>query len=199
MASNGDLTRHHDTPQDHSIWVHGRPEPVPITIAEYDPQWPTQFHRLANRITNALGTKALAVEHVGSTSVPGLAAKPIIDIALTVRDSAAEALYVPELELAGFVLVIREPGWHEHRAFKYYEPNANVHVFGPGCPEIERQLMFRQWLIDHPEDLQRYQGAKIDAASLTNAANEIVTVYNRHKESVIRDIYDRMFRDRGWL
>jgi GrpB-like predicted nucleotidyltransferase (UPF0157 family) len=192
-----DLTRHHQTPRDDSIWVGGRPEPVTIAIAAYDPIWPALFEELAARVRAALGDKALGVEHVGSTSVPGLAAKPVIDIALTVADPADESAYLSELEDAGFKLVIREPAWHQHRALKLPRPNANLHVWGPGCPEVERQRMFRQWLIDHPEDLVRYQDAKMAAASEANEAAEIVTEYNRRKQPVIREIYDRMFRSCG--
>lgn len=194
-----DLTRHHETPRDDSIWVGGRPEPVAIEIAAYDPRWPALFEQLAARVKAALGDKALGVDHVGSTSVPGLAAKPVIDIALTVADPADESAYVPELEEAGYVLVIREPAWHEHRALKLPHPNANLHVWGQDCPEVERQRMFRQWLIDHPEDLARYQDAKTAAGSEANEAGEIVTEYNRRKQSVIREIYDRMFRARGLI
>ncbi|ACQ81777.1 protein of unknown function UPF0157 [Beutenbergia cavernae DSM 12333] len=196
---NAELTRHHDSPGDDRMWVHGRPEPTPITVVDYDESWPAQFDRVAARVRAALGRRALAVEHVGSTSVPGLPAKPIIDVALTVADPADEAAYVPDLAAAGFVLVIREPGWHEHRALKLADPNTNLHVWGPDCPEVARQLMFRQWLIDHPEDLARYRDAKLAAAAATNAVGEIVTAYNRHKEPVIRDIYDRMFREHGLL
>ncbi|MBO3732625.1 GrpB family protein [Glycomyces niveus] len=194
-----DLTRYHETPRDDSIWVGGRPEPVAIAIAAYDPVWPALFEELAARVRAALGDKALGVEHVGSTSVPGLAAKPVIDIALTVADPADEPAYLPELEDAGFMLVIREPAWHQHRALKFARPNANLHVWGPGCPEVERQRMFRQWLIDHPEDLATYQDAKMAAASAANEAGEIVTEYNRRKQPVILEIYDRMFRSRGLI
>ena len=86
-----------------------------IDLVEYDPEWPRLFEREAERIRDALGAKALRIEHVGSTSVPGLAAKPIIDIDLVVADSSDEDAYVPQLEAAGYVLRIREPDWFEHR------------------------------------------------------------------------------------
>jgi GrpB-like predicted nucleotidyltransferase (UPF0157 family) len=91
---------------------------APITLAEYDPRWPEMFEREANRIRSTLGNKALRVEHVGSTSIPGLCAKPIIDILLVVADSSDEPSYVPALEAAGYTLRIREPEWFEHRLFK---------------------------------------------------------------------------------
>ena len=80
-----------------------------ITVVEPDPSWPAAFEQVAGRIRAALGDHAVEVEHVGSTSVPGLAAKPIIDVDVTVPDSADEAAYAPRLEQAGFRLVIREP------------------------------------------------------------------------------------------
>jgi GrpB-like predicted nucleotidyltransferase (UPF0157 family) len=197
VASPDEITRHHDTPTDDSIWVHGRPEPAPIRVVEYDAAWPASFERVAAMVRAALGERALAVEHVGSTAVPGLAAKPVIDVDLTVADPAAEAAYVPDLEAAGFELVIREPAWHEHRALKHHDPDTNLHVFGPDCPETIRHRMFRDWLREHLDDLARYHAAKLAAAADTTEASGIVTDYNRHKEPVIRDIYDRMFHHHG--
>jgi len=89
-----------------------------ILLVDYDPQWPQLFEREAERIRGALGFRVLRIEHVGSTSVPGLAAKPIIDMVLGVDDSAAENAYLPALEAAGYALRIREPDWCEHRMFR---------------------------------------------------------------------------------
>ena len=113
----------------------------------------------------ALGDRALAVEHVGSTSVPGLAAKPIIDVVLVVADSSDEAAYVPALTSAGYRLQIREPDWHEHRMLKGSDPNLNLHVFSAGCPEVEAMLRFRDWLRTHDDDRDLYQRAKLELAS----------------------------------
>jgi GrpB-like predicted nucleotidyltransferase (UPF0157 family) len=87
-----------------------------IEVSDPDPRWPRQYDRLAGRIRQALGRRVLQLEHVGSTSVRGLAAKPVIDIDLTVADPARERDYVPALEASGFYLVIREPWWYGHRA-----------------------------------------------------------------------------------
>ena len=111
-----------------------------IDLADYDPAWPDLFTRESDRIRSTLGNVARALEHVGSTSVPGLAAKPIIDIVLVVSDSANEAAYVPALEAIGYVLRIREPDWYEHRMLARNEPSVQIHVFSEGCPEIERML-----------------------------------------------------------
>ena len=105
-----------------------------VTLHEYDPAWPARFEREAERIRGALGDAARTIEHVGSTSVPGLAAKPIIDIVVAVADSADEAAYGPALEAAGYRLTIREPDWHEHRMFE--DPDTHVHVFTVGDAEV---------------------------------------------------------------
>ena len=107
----------------------------PIVLVEYDPKWALRFEREAHRIRAALGTRALLLEHAGSTSVPGLAAKPIIDIVLAVPDSSNEDDYVPALEAEGYTLRIREPDWYEHRVLKKTDPNVNLHVF----PEAARR------------------------------------------------------------
>jgi GrpB-like predicted nucleotidyltransferase (UPF0157 family) len=129
-----------------------RPHNAPITLVEYDTQWPALFEREAARIRRALDDRALLVEHVGSTAVPGLAAKPRIDVMLAVADSADESGYVPSLEAAGYVLRIREPDWYEHRMLKGPDTDTNLHTFTPGCPEIDRMILFRDWLRSHGDD-----------------------------------------------
>ena len=104
----------------------------PVLLADYDPAWATAFERDAARIRGALGDRVKLLEHVGSTSVPGLAAKPIIDMVLAVPDSTDEDAYVPPMEAAGYVLRIREPEWFEHRLFKGSDPASNIHVFTVG-------------------------------------------------------------------
>jgi GrpB-like predicted nucleotidyltransferase (UPF0157 family) len=147
----------------------GPPEVLdrPITLAEYDSAWPVLYEREAARIRAALADRALLIEHVGSTSVPGLAAKPHIDILLAVADSSDEASYVPALEDAGYVLHIRQPGWHEHRAFTGLETDLNLHVFSEGCVEIERMLRFRDHLRRNKTDRLLYERTKRELAQRT--------------------------------
>jgi GrpB-like predicted nucleotidyltransferase (UPF0157 family) len=135
-----------------------------IHIAEYSGEWPQLFAREARRLQAALGDRVRLLEHVGSTSVPGLAAKPKIDILLVVANSADEAAYVPDLEAAGYVLRVREPGWHEHRLFNGPDTDINLHVFSQGCPEIERMLLFQNWLHNHADDRQLYEQTKRELA-----------------------------------
>lgn len=195
MPSAEEITRHHDPNPDEDPWVLGPPAPETVTIVAYDPQWPWRFETLASRIRDALGEAALDVEHVGSTSVEGLAAKDVIDIDLTVADPRDEDAYIPALAGLGYVLTVREPSWHEHRCLRLTNPRANLHVFGPDCPETIRHRMFRDWLRTHPEDRQRYQDAKVSA--IPGGGN--VMAYNGRKQQVIREIYDRAFRAAGLL
>jgi GrpB-like predicted nucleotidyltransferase (UPF0157 family) len=143
------------------------PHNAPITLADYDPGWPVLFAREAARIRAALGGRAVQVEHVGSTSVPGLAAKPIIDILLAVPDSSDEQAYVPALEAAGYVLRAREPDWFEHRMFKGPDTDINLHVFTAGAAEIDRMLLFRDWLRANDADRDAYLQVKRDLAKRT--------------------------------
>jgi GrpB-like predicted nucleotidyltransferase (UPF0157 family) len=141
------------------------PHAATIHLAEYDPEWPRLFEREAIRIREALGGRARAVEHVGSTSVPGLAAKPVIDIVLVVDDSADESAYVPDLEAHGYVLRIREPDWFEHRLFKGPDTNVNVHVFSSDCTEVQVMLDFRDRLRANDSDRELYERAKRELAA----------------------------------
>ena len=136
-----------------------------VVLAAYDPAWPASFAQHAGIIAGALAGTALRIEHVGSTSVPGLAAKPIIDILVAVPDSADEAAYLPQLEAAGYVLRVREPDWHEHRMFRTPELDVHVHVYSAGCPEIERILTFRDRLRRNPDDRERYELTKRELAT----------------------------------
>jgi GrpB-like predicted nucleotidyltransferase (UPF0157 family) len=143
------------------------PHNASITLAEYDPAWPQLYSREAARIRAALGNSALLIEHAGSTSVPGLAAKPIIDIVLAVPDSADEAAYVPAMEAAGYVLWSREPDWFEHRMFKGPDTDIHLHVFTAGATEIDRMLLFRDWLRVSETDRAAYLAVKRDLARRT--------------------------------
>jgi GrpB-like predicted nucleotidyltransferase (UPF0157 family) len=142
-----------------------RPLTAPILIADYDPEWPSLFEREAQRIRRALGGRVVLLEHVGSTSVPGLAAKPLIDILLVVPDSSDEAAYVPALEAEGYVLRIREPNWYEHRVLKGPDTDVNLHVLSPGCVEIERMVGFRDWLRTRDQDRAIYERTKRELAA----------------------------------
>jgi GrpB-like predicted nucleotidyltransferase (UPF0157 family) len=159
-----------------------------INLVDYDPAWPDLFTRESERIRSALGNVARALEHVGSTSVPGLAAKPIIDIVLVVSDSANEPNYVPALEAIGYVLRIREPDWHEHRMLARNEPNVQIHVFSEGCPEIERMLLFRNRLRSNTADRDLYERTKRQLARRTW---RYVQNYADAKTAVVNDIIAR--------
>jgi GrpB-like predicted nucleotidyltransferase (UPF0157 family) len=140
------------------------PQFVPIQIVDYDPEWPQLYEREAERVQSALGDCVLLLEHVGSTSVPGLAAKPKIDMLLVVANTADEPAYVPALEAFGYVLKIREPEWYEHRMFKGPDADINLHVFSSGCSEIDRMLLFRNWLRSNESDRRLYECTKRELA-----------------------------------
>jgi GrpB-like predicted nucleotidyltransferase (UPF0157 family) len=137
-----------------------RPHSGPIHLVPPDPAWPGQYAEVASRVRAALGPAAVLVEHVGSTSVPGLAAKPVLDVLLLVADPTDEAAYVPLLEVAGFLLHLREPGWHQHRLFRAHDPEVNLHVFAEGSEEAERMLLFRDRLRSDDEDRKLYAATK---------------------------------------
>jgi GrpB-like predicted nucleotidyltransferase (UPF0157 family) len=160
----------------------------PVVLADYDPAWPQLFEREEARIRAALGERALSVEHVGSTAVPGLAAKPIIDINLVVEDSADEDAYAPALEAAGYVLRIREPEWFEHRMFRDNDPRVNLHVYSTGCEEVERMRAFRDHLRTTDADRQLYERTKRELAA---QEWKYVQNYADAKTAVVQEILAR--------
>lgn len=171
-----------------------RPLTAPIVIADYDPAWPALFEREAQRIRRSLGDQVVQLEHVGSTSVPGLAAKPWIDILLVVPDSSDEASYVPALEAEGYVLRIRESDWHEHRMLRGPDTDVNLHVFSAGCVEIERMVGFRDWLRSHDEDRALYERTKRE---LAGREWKFVQNYADAKTEVVAEILARALASRA--
>lgn len=159
-----------------------------ITLVEYDPKWPAVFEREAGRIRRALGERALRIEHVGSTAVPGLVSKPIVDLLLVVADSADEDAYVPALEAAGYALRIREPKWHQHRVFKGPDSDINLHVFRRGCSEVKRMLSFRDRLCEDEADRELYARTK---RRLAQRRWQYVQDYADNKSVVVEEILAR--------
>jgi GrpB-like predicted nucleotidyltransferase (UPF0157 family) len=165
----------------------------PITLADYDPEWPALYEREAARVRELLGDRVRLLEHVGSTSVPGLPAKPIIDMLLVVADSADEPAYVPSMEAGGYAVRIREPDWHEHRVFKGPDTDINLHTFSEGSSEIARMLAFRDRLRTHDDERERYLATKRELA----ARHWIyIQDYADAKGEVVEGIIGRAFADR---
>jgi GrpB-like predicted nucleotidyltransferase (UPF0157 family) len=162
-----------------------------VLIVDYNPQWPELFAREAVRIRVALGHRAMRIEHTGSTAVPGLVAKPIIDMLLVVIDSADEDAYVRDLVAAGYVLRIRETNWFEHRMFNGPDIEINLHVFSSGCPEIDRILIFRDWLRSNADDRDLYACTKL---ALARQEWKYVQNYADAKTMVIEEIIARAGR-----
>ena len=135
-----------------------------IALSPYDPAWATSFDQMAARLRETLGDVALSVEHVGSTAVPGLSAKAIVDMLLVVAVSADEEAFSEGLQHAGFRFHRREPDWHEHRLFKLFDPRANLHVFSLGCAEVERMVRFRDLLRTDMAAREAYQARKHELA-----------------------------------
>ncbi|HEY7131443.1 MAG TPA: GrpB family protein [Candidatus Limnocylindrales bacterium] len=167
-----------------------QPLTEPIRFVDSDPGWPALYAREERRIRAALGDRVLALEHTGSTSVPGLAAKPIIDMTMLVADVLDEDAYAPDLEAAGYVLRIREqePEWYDHRVFKGPDTNVNLHVFSAGCVELERMVGFRDWLRTHDDDRELYERTKRE---LLQREWTYVQLYADAKTEVVEEIMAR--------
>jgi GrpB-like predicted nucleotidyltransferase (UPF0157 family) len=178
--------------EDHEIEAVHVGGPLPqyqeVVIADYDPIWPHWFESAAFRIREALGDKVLQLDHVGSTSVRGLPAKPRIDINIVVADTTDEDAYVPPLEAVGYVLRVREPDWFEHRMLRGSDPPVNLHVFNPGCEEIERMLRFRDHLRTNEADRELYARTKRELAA---QKWKYVQNYADAKSEIVQEILSR--------
>ena len=142
------------------VLVGGR-EPRPIVILDHDPSWPARFETERERIGAALGPVALRIEHIGSTAVEGLAAKPIVDVLVTVAEADDEDAFGPALVAAGYELRVREPG---HRMFRTPERDVHLHVWSDGDPEVLRHLRFRDRLRASASDRAAYEQLKRELA-----------------------------------
>lgn len=161
-----------------------------IVIVDHDPAWAARYQVERERIVDALGDRVLRIDHVGSTSVPGLAAKPIIDIDLSVADPDDEAAYVPDLEGAGYVLRVREP---QHRMLRTPERDVHLHVCALGSEWERVHRMFRDWLCEHPDDRDRYEAIKRE---LSRRDWDDTNDYADAKTDIIADILSRANRSR---
>jgi GrpB-like predicted nucleotidyltransferase (UPF0157 family) len=131
-----------DEPIENGFLIGGN-ERRAIVLVDYDSSWPVRFQDERAKLTTALGTEAIGIEHIGSTAVPGLAAKPIIDVLVTVADIQDEPRYLPALQRAGYVLRVREPG---HRMVRTAGLDVHVHIWPDGDPAVTAYLAFRNRL-----------------------------------------------------
>ena len=143
-----------------TIELVGGVEPLTHELHEYDERWPTLYAEHERRIRAAL--PGVTIEHIGSTSVPGLAAKPIIDIVVAVDDITAEEDYLDALLSIGYVLRVREP---EHRLVRTPERDVHVHIYERGTPAVSEYLRLRDRLRTDPADRDLYESTKRELMS----------------------------------
>lgn len=168
------------------VGVIGGKEKPKIEIVEYSQNWPDNYEEHKNEIQKYLGEVALAIEHIGSTSVPNLSAKPIIDILLIVKDSSNEDKYLKKMEAAEYQLRVREPDFHEHRMFRTKEKDVHIHIFSEGSPEIDRYLLFRNRLRNNEVERIMYEQLKINLAkSNWSDMNEYADAKTKFIEQII--------------
>lgn len=186
------VQRFHGTPEQVDAGLVGKPPRTweSVVIEEYDPSWAQQFIAVRTSLTEALGGLVISLEHVGSTAVPGLAAKPVVDVDLVIEDTGEEATYLPALERLGYRLVLREPWWHGHRMVVSLAEEVNLHVWPPDAPEPVRHRLFRDWLRSHPHDRERYAATK---RRLARETAHRPRDYSLAKNEVIDEIYARIF------
>jgi GrpB-like predicted nucleotidyltransferase (UPF0157 family) len=160
----------------------------PIELVPYDPAWPARFDSWKARLLEVLPSAARRIDHVGSTAVPGLAAKPVIDIQVSVEDLFDEAAYVPAIESVGIQLRSRDD---EHRFFRPFEGRpreVHVHVCSAGSDWERRHLVFVAYLRADAEARDAYLKAKQSAAA--RWADDRIA-YTEAKDVVIREILER--------
>ena len=173
---------------DDAVFI-GGPEKRAIVIEDYDPAWAAHFEQVQAALKDALGAKARRIEHFGSTAVPGLGAKGIIDVLVTVEDADDEAAYGPDLERHGYAIRVRQPG---HRMYRPPAQDVHVHVFTDDGEAAEIRLLFRDWLRHDIADRRLYEETKRD---LARQEWEATNDYSEAKGGVVAEI---LARARAW-
>ena len=176
----------------------GRVSTDPIEVLAYDPSWPRRFEGWRDRLAAALGPVARRIEHVGSTAVPGLLAKPVIDIQVTVDDVEAEASFMPAIEGLGVALRSRETGHRYFRPAGDAPRDVQIHVYEPGSAGERAHLLFRDYLRANAPAAAAYADAKRAAA---DAYRDDRIAYNEAKSGVILDLLteaEAWARRTGW-
>lgn len=163
----------------------GGPEKRAIAIEPYRSSWPATFQEHRARITDALGSVASRVDHIGSTAVPGLAAKPIIDVQVSVPDVKQESSYLQPLLAAGYLLRVREPG---HRMLRTPELDVHIHVCDAGSDWERRHLLLRDWLRESADDREEYTELKTE---LQQQGWETMNHYADAKTALISEMTTR--------
>jgi GrpB-like predicted nucleotidyltransferase (UPF0157 family)/GNAT superfamily N-acetyltransferase len=160
-----------------------------IEVVPYNPAWPQMFEEEAEHIKQALGENCIAIHHIGSTSVPGLCAKPKIDIIVVVKSME---YIIQDLEKINYEYR-GEFNIPLHLGFRKRPPltNVNLHVFEEGNPEIELNLLFRNFLRTHPEARQEYAKLKLVLANQESSygiTSAKVSTFNLGKDTFIKKI-----------
>ena len=168
-----------------TVEVVGGQPPLTVGLQEHDPGWAEAYLVHRRRILAAVGDAALAVEHIGSTSVPGLAAKPIVDVVLVVADITAEEDHVERLVAAGYELRVREPG---HRLVRTPARDVHAHVYEEGDPAVEAYLLLRDRLRAVPAERELYERTKRE---LMTRRWESMDAYAEAKTAVIHGMLAR--------
>lgn len=132
-------------------------EALALELHTHDDRWPSTYLEHRRRIQDALAGCDVQIEHIGSTAVPGLAAKPIIDVVVTMDDITAEEDYLDALLDAGYELRVREPG---HRLVRTPERDVHVHLYERGDPAVAEYLLLRDHLRSDAQDRELYESTK---------------------------------------
>lgn len=158
-----------------------------ITVAPYDTNWPNLFHQESEKLHSVLGDQLVDIHHIGSTAIPGIWAKPVIDIIPVVKDIASVDRYNPAMKAAGYI-PMGEYGIPFRRYFQKDKDGFrthNIHVFEHGNLEIERHLAFRDYMRSHPKEAEAYSVLKQQLA--VQFPNDI-RAYCDGKDHLIRQI-----------
>jgi GrpB-like predicted nucleotidyltransferase (UPF0157 family) len=171
----------------------------PVELVAWDARWPERFAEMRARLADALGPLALRIEHVGSTSIPDLVAKPVIDIQISVADVDDTDAYRTPIEEQGFELRFIEPGHRYFRPPPGLPRDYQVHVCEAGSEWERVHLLFRDYLRAHPDVAVEYGRMKLRLAAQHKAER---IAYNDDKsgfiDAVVR-VAEEWARQTGWM
>jgi GrpB-like predicted nucleotidyltransferase (UPF0157 family) len=182
--------------KENSIQTEYRPR-GPIVLVPYEPRWCSDFEQESASVRASLGDLLISLHHIGSTAIPGIVAKPVIDMLAVVTDVALLDTGAHLLEELGYE-AMGEFGIEGRRYFRKNSKEGarthQIHAFAGGSPEIDRHLAFRDYLREHPDEAQQYGNLKLELARhfMTD-----IDGYTDSKTEFIREI-ERRARDGGY-
>jgi len=173
-----------------------------IQLCEHDKEWPIEFEKEKKILTKILGKLAVSIEHVGSTAIPNLKAKPVIDIAVGIKDLSVLPEIMKRLSDEGYKV---KGQWNEVLEETFVSKGVpecrthNIHVEIYGGKNWNNQILFKKYLLNHPKAVKEYEEMKLEMCAKFNGEENGRKQYQASKERVVSKMMEKAIKEFGWI